>query len=103
MSAPPRSRRLTLRMLLLGFAGLLGVWWHGTTYTYAHCPDFRSELNPRGCYKKLPRDQREEQVGVGDRVKLVCPIRRSNDGRSYFNEGAGTDVPPHLRDIDEDE
>eukprot|EP00931_Biecheleriopsis_adriatica_P118116 TRINITY_DN9357_c0_g1_i1.p1 TRINITY_DN9357_c0_g1~~TRINITY_DN9357_c0_g1_i1.p1 ORF type:complete len:187 (-),score=47.14 TRINITY_DN9357_c0_g1_i1:94-654(-) len=40
---------------------------------------------------------------VGDRVRAQFPIKISNDGRGYYNEGAGLGIPDHQRDVDEDQ
>lgn len=39
---------------------------------------------------------------VGDRVRAMHPMKISNSGRGYYNEGAALSVPPHQRIEDED-
>ncbi|CAJ1462101.1 unnamed protein product, partial [Effrenium voratum] len=36
---------------------------------------------------------------VGDRVRARVPMKISNEGRGYFNEGGGYGVPDHQRDF----
>merc|ERR1719436_189576 len=43
------------------------------------------------------------QFRVGDFVSSKVPIRVSNEGRGYFNEGAGKGVPDHLRNFEEED
>eukprot|EP00929_Paragymnodinium_shiwhaense_P081672 TRINITY_DN427_c0_g1_i2.p1 TRINITY_DN427_c0_g1~~TRINITY_DN427_c0_g1_i2.p1 ORF type:complete len:206 (-),score=66.02 TRINITY_DN427_c0_g1_i2:156-773(-) len=45
---------------------------------------------------------RRASFKLGQRVKARYPLKLSNRGRGYYNEGGGSDVPAHLRDWEED-
>jgi len=53
--------------------------------------------------EERPPRQLTSLFHCGDRVKAKFPIQISQEGRGYFNEGAGEGVPPHQRDEEEDE
>ncbi|CAE8719988.1 unnamed protein product [Polarella glacialis] len=88
LELPQPMRRVRASMLpcclLLGATALLLLVSAGESPTFSQVV---TQATPRVC-----------RYRVGDRVKAKVPIRISNGGRGYYNEGAGFGVPEHLRD-----
>ncbi|CAE8702396.1 unnamed protein product, partial [Polarella glacialis] len=85
-----RARLLSVCLLLAATALLALVFTGGDSPTF-------SQLQLTQATPKVSRYR------VGDRVMAKVPIRISNGGRGYYNEGAAVGVPEHLRDTKAEE
>eukprot|EP00439_Symbiodinium_sp_Y106_P044885 s2044_g5.t1 len=89
--APCLHRRVQ-GFAVLGLVALLNGWLFGDKVNSTFAMMQPSAASPQ----ETPE---MSKFRVGDRVRARVPILVSNQGRGYYNEGAGQGVPKHLRNM----